>query len=424
MRILHLSTGIVIASANAKLHYALRACGVESNILCLQKMAEIPFVYQVKNNAASLIENAIARRIEGVVYKVFYPDKENVIYSSGLYGVNSLNFQLIEQADIIHLHWINGGFLSLGMINKIIETGKPIVWTMHDSWPFTGGCHVRYGCERYRDKCGKCPMLHSNNERDISRHIYMLKKKYISNKNISFIAPSKWMLYNLRTSGLFSENECYHIPNTLNTEVFKPRNINEVNQFLNYKKEEKKCHILFGAVSSTTTPYKGFDYLLESLTILSAKDTNIRKKIVIHIFGAKESNADILKKYECKFWGYISEQDKMAYIYNLADIYVFPSIDDNLPNTVMESLSCATPVVAFETGGVPDMVKHLKNGYIARYKDPEDLANGIIEVWEKNTNNSMGINGRKKVLQEYAPDIIAQKHVEVYNKILNQREKK
>lgn len=421
MRVLHLSTGVGKSSANTRIHLALREEGIDSKILLLERKSDIGYTYLCENTWINQIKNAILRRIEIFYLNKKYPNRENVVFSTALYGTDIVKNKLIEEADIIHLHWINGSYLSIKGIENILNTGKPVVWTTHDSWALTGGCHVRYGCANFEHECGNCRMLLSDKEKDISNYIYCKKKKIFQNRNkITFIAPSEWMYQNIERSSLFKNNKCYLIPNTLDIQTFQPKSLLVIEKSLSYKKNKEKFHMLFGAVSSITTPYKGFQYLVKALEMLLEKEKELQKHLVIHIFGADSSDVAILKKYECKFWGYIDNQEKMACLYSMADVYLFPSVDDNLPNTVMESLACATPVVAFKTGGVPDMVKHKENGYIAEYKNAEDLYKGMMEVREKNIDNIWGNNGRKKVLREYSPSVIAKKYIKVYNDILGE----
>ena len=227
------------------------------------------------------------------------------------------------------------------------------------------------------------------------------------------------MLFRSKNSRLFRNCDCEVIHNTMDLKLFK-----EKKSFsrLKYRKETSKYHILFGATSAAL-PYKGFHYLIQLLKDLHVYHTQLAKNIVVHVIGAQGSAEKILKEFECVFWGYVSDQEKMAEIYNLVDVFIYPSIDDNLPNMVMESLACATPVVSFDTGGISDMVVHKENGYLASYKDQQDLLNGFFWVLENNDKNRLGKSGRLKIEREFCEEMIAGKHIELYQHLLDERKR-
>lgn len=421
MKVVHLSTMVNQSSANTRIHQALLNAGIDSSIMVLEKTNDIETCYEVKHSFIELIKNAIERRIEKYILHLCYPKREKVIFSSGLYGINILKDTRISEADIIHLHWINGGYISLFMLGKIIKLNKPIIWTIHDSWAFTGGCHVRYGCLGFTRQCGMCPMLGSVKENDFSRYVFERKSKLLKNNQIKFVCPSHWMNSNLKQSTLFKDNESIVISNPIDTDLFCIKDLNETEKMLKYQKDKSKFHLLFGAVAPTSTPYKGFSYLMKSLAHLKEQYPDLKEKIVLHIFGEEESQIEELKDFQCHFWGYISNPKDLAYLYSFMDVYVFPSLDDNLPNTVMESLSCGTPVVSFDTGGISDMVKHKKNGYLAKYKNTQDFCDGIAWILCNNTDNVLGINGRKKVESEFSCQGIAEKYIQFYQEQLERK---
>ena len=404
MKVVHLSTMVNQSSANTRIHQALLHAGIDSTIIVLEKTAEIEKCDSVKHTFMELLFNAIGRRIEKLVLTVFYPNREKVVFSSGYYGINLLKDKRIKEADILHLHWVNGGYLSLTMLKKLIKLKKPM----------TGGCHVRYGCANFMNHCGNCPMLGSNYSKDLSRFILNKKKKILQGNEIIFACPSNWMYTNIKKSMLFKNNKAVVIPNPMDINLFHIQEEREIEQLLGYQKDKEKYHVLFGAVAPTSTPYKGFSYLMQALQILIKQYPDLKKTLILHIFGEEKTKIKELEEFHCQFWGYISSPQKLAGLYNLADVYVFPSIDDNLPGTVMESLSCGTPVVSFDTGGISDMVVHKENGYLAGYKDAKDFCEGVLWILNHNEDNVLGKNGRKKVEQEYTPEYIATKYIQLY----------
>lgn len=408
MKIVHISTSVSESSANTRLHKALLDMGISSKILTMGHRGPIEEVYDLKNSIPKKIMDVGARRIRAK-QKELLPIRTNTPFSVGNTGYKLNNNFLIQEADIIHLHWICE-MLSIHNIKQLLTLNKPIVWTCHDSWPFTGGCHVRYGCMNFTQTCGRCGELEIKNEHDITYKILKKKLKAWNLNNIVFIAPSNWMKDNIHQSILFQKNRVEVIPNTLNTEIFRPKK-------MKIKGYEDKINILFGA-TDTRTPYKGYKYVIQVLEKLLKRDETYQKAIRLHFVGEMGKVENIFEKLECKFWGYITEQEEMADIYNLADVFFFPSIDDNLPGMVMESMACGTPVVAFQTGGIPDLVSHKKNGYLAVYKDIDDLANGLEWVLQNNENNRLGMYASQCVQEKYGGKRIATEHIKLYKSVL------
>lgn len=416
MKVVHCSNSISNSSAVTRLHRALLKRGDDSQILTLHNN---DCIEQTKEFSASALKEKYHHyneAIENYLMRKRYDIPADIPFCFGRVGYDITADEWIKEADIIHLHWVSGNFLSIKAIHKLLMLNKPVVWTLHDSWTLTGGCHVKLGCEYYKEMCGTCPVLNSTKKRDRTYYVMENKKQLLRNPNLTLIAPSNWMLNNIKNSLIFSQVNAYRIPNTLDTSVFREYTQNEIERALNYKRDNK-IHILFGAVDSTTTSYKGFKYLKETLGILYREYPQTACRMVLHVFGAEEIKDGCLEQFEIKCWGMIRDARTLAYIYNLADAYVFPSVDDNLPSTVMESLACATPVACFRTGGVPDMVQHKFNGYIAIQRDVRDLLHGIMWILENNYDNILGKNGLTYVKKHYAEDIIARAHEELYDKV-------
>ncbi len=406
MRVIHLTNSINHSSAPLRLVKALQLVGVESSLVVFTSNQIIDNQIIYKKNIFDKISNRVISKKEDNLIKKY--KREDLPFSFGGSGVDLSRLNEIKQADIIHLHWINGQFLSYKSIDKLMKLGKPVVWTFHDSWPMTGGCHVRYGCERFMTGCGKCHELNSENENDITSHIIKQKQKYYHTKNIITVSPSKWMYENVCTSLLFSKSKNYQIGNPLDTELFSGKE-----KFVDFDQNDK-INILFGSSGTISSKYKGYRYFVEAMKVLKEKNPTLSERIVINIFGTTETEFPDLIGYKTKSFGYIKSDEKMAEAYRNSDIYVFPSLDDNLPGTVMECLSCETPVVCFDTCGVPEMVKHKENGYVARFKDSEDLEAGIEWVWSKNIENKLGKEGRNYINSVYKSDIIAKEYLELY----------
>lgn len=332
------------------------------------------------------------------------------IFSNALCGINILNEEIIRNSDIVNLHWINGGVLSYKSIDKLKKLNKPIVWTLHDMWAFTGGCHYDQECGKYKASCCKCKVLGSNKSRDLSTKIQKRKLKIYSDMNITIVGCSNWITECARQSSLFKNKLCVNIPNAIDVEKYKPIEKSIAKNILNIKSDKKI--ILFGAMSSTSDERKGFNYLLEAIQHLD------KNKYIAVIFGNDKRNEDIEKYLETIYFGQLSDDYSLSLLYSSADVFVAPSKQENLANTVMESLACGTPVVAFEIGGMKDMIKHNYNGYLANPFNTEDLANGITYCIDDNLNLSK--NARDYVLSNFTYEIIGKKYIELYEKLKKQ----
>lgn len=419
MNIVHISNSVSEASANTKLHNALLKENINSKIIVLSHSGEIAETYDLKRNLFWKIYDLIRNKIEEL--KLRKVDIEyGFPFSTGNIGYPLYKNDLVKNADVVHLHWICG-VLSIKDIYHLKKLNKPIVWTCHDSWPFTGGCHVRYGCNAFTSTCTGCKNLKLKGRVDYPNKIFKRKDKLLGHSDISFIAPSSWMRDNISASKVFGKNKVYVIPNAIDINQYSPLQTFEIDRILGGNYWKNNINILFGA-GDIKTPYKGYKYLISVLDMLYKTNLSDAKRIVLHIVGGNNSELEIEKKYTCVRWGYVKEPQKMAAIYNIADIMLYPSLDDNLPNMVMESMACATPVVAFRTGGIPDMIEHKVNGYLADYKNVEDMVKGLYWVINNNIDNEIGIKAREKVVNSYSEEIIAKKHIELYKALLKHTE--
>lgn len=335
-------------------------------------------------------------------------------FSIPIFGKDISRHSAVKEADILHLHWVNHAFLRPKDLAKLEKLKKPIVWTFHDSNAFTGGCHVRYTCTHFEQSCGHCPVLKHPQAEDQSNHIWQAKKEAYSGLNIEVIAPSQWMAQSAQRSSLFAQSPIHVVPNTLNTQVFRPLDKTMARKKLGLNTEA--FLILSGFMPSENDRHKGADLLVEALQIFGQHHA-----AELVVFGNRRSGD--LPNFELKttYLGTIAEEEKLALCYAAADVFVTPSIEDNLPNTVLESLACATPVVAFTTGGIPDMVLHHKNGYLAQAQSPKLLAEGLAWVFEHPSPNELGLAARESVLANFSESVVAQKHIELYQSILKSR---
>jgi glycosyltransferase involved in cell wall biosynthesis len=357
--------------AALRLHRAFLQSGIDSTMVTLGSGINDDEKIKKKGRVSSGIAR-LDRLIQNWLTKNHI--KEYGMFSYPILGSDLSDMSAIKEADIIYIHWALRGFLNLSAFRKLAKLGKPVIFFMHDMWNITGGCHHSFTCQKYKSHCYDCPMIPGHKVKDLSFRGFEKKLNFYSKfNNIYFISPSKWLYDCAKQSALTKDKPLFHIPNILESNFFKPFDKKIAKQILNLNGNE--IVIAFGA-TSIDSPYKGWDYLLRALNIL-AMDIDFTKILVV-VFGSgyKQEIADQIP-FQTVFSGYLRDEYSPMLIYNAADVFVAPSLADNLPTTVLESLSCGTPVVGFNIGGIPDMIRHKENGYLAKYKDATDIADGI-----------------------------------------------
>ncbi len=296
------------------------------------------------------------------------PYQVSTYYHADHAGLDFAKRDFVRDADVVHFHWVNEGLYSDQFMKSLASTGKPVVWTLHDMWAFTGGCHYTGDCRRFTDGCGCCPGLSSSEENDLSRREVSSKSEILRNMNTAFAGCSKWITDEANSSTVLktSGKNCVNIPNPINSDSFRKLDKTICRQLLNIQSDKKL--ILMGAVN----PYdlrKGYQYLKEALLKLDPE------KYILCMFGQKKDSD--LSSFESIHFGSIYDDLHLAMIYSACDVFAAPSVQENLANTVMESLACGTPVTAFRIGGMPDMINHRENGFLAEPFSCEELASGI-----------------------------------------------
>ena len=331
-------------------------------------------------------------------------------------GADITKLPEFKEAEIIHLHWVNQGMLSLKGIKKILDSGKPVVWTMHDLWPATAICHYPERCERFKSHCRECGMLHKGGcLGDLAARVWKRKKAMLASRSISFVACSRWLCSEARQSALLKEQRIVSIPNPIDTRIFHP--IDKVEARKQLQLPEDKQIILFVS-QKVTDPRKGMDYLIESLNRLLADDPSLREHAVVAILGGQAEEIAERLPMEAYPLGYVSETKRIVAIYSAVDLFVTPSLSDNLPNTIMEAMACGVPCVGFKVGGIPEMIDHLKNGYVANYCDAADFANGIRWVLAEADWNELSAACLRKVHTCYSLTSVSLRYTELYSQAL------
>lgn len=402
------------ARAANRIMRGVQRCGVEAQMFVKNKHSQAVDVVAVWQFVP---KNAIYRAFDWVTEKIKnkwqhykwnpYKDTKKDVFLSDLRSMSCHGALQKLDYDIVHLNWINQRFLDLKELGKI---KKPIVWTLHDSWAFTGLCHVPYDCKKYETHCGTCPMLGSKKEQDLAYEIFEKKLEAYKDLDLHIVTPSKWLGERAKRSALLGRFPITVIPNCIDTELYQPIDKADARKVLGLEADKK--YLLFGAMHVMKDANKGFAYLQEAL-----KQIN-NAKVELLVYGTNEDLRSHDLPLSARSMGYINNDKMMALLYNAADVCIVPSLSENLSNTIMESLSCGTPVVAFNIGGNSDMIEHKQNGYLAKEKDNWDLAKGIEWCLANNADGILSINAREKVMNNYTVDIVSEQYKLLYESLL------
>lgn len=399
------------ARAMIRLHRGLKVLGLNSIILVRSKNFMEMDIFKIHDHKYANFFSKIRSRLEKLIL-IFYQNRKPTPWNFS-WLPSTIRKKIIKlRPDVIHIHWIASGYSRLSELSGVKNC--KYIWTLHDSWAFTGGCHIVGSCEAFASACGKCPQLGSQLTMDISRFGIFTKKKFIDNNQIIFVAPSRWMRDQAQKSFLLKNKEIIVIPNGIDIATFLPIE-KKIARQLNGIGNNKKI-ILFGAMSSTTDPNKGFDLLLESFKLLSEKIDPSTVEIIV--FGSIEKLEDIKCGFNITSLGYLDNDIALCSLYSAADVVCVPSRQESFGQTAMEAMACGTPVVAYDTSGLRDIVDHNLNGYLAKCFDPNDFAIGIYQLLN---NEEIRIqyseNARLKVETCFSLQTVSSEYVKVYKKM-------
>jgi glycosyltransferase involved in cell wall biosynthesis len=420
MRILHLSTNDIsggAARAAFRLHTGLLRLGHESSMLVLRRTSGESSVRQLKWSGDWMIRYRRSRRRKRIrrdfeLYKNTLPPGFEAFSDDR----SDAGFDLVQQlppCDVINLHWV-AGLIDYEVFFGHLPAGVPVVWRLADMNPFTGGCHYDCGCGKFVSTCGACPVLDSRIEIDLSREVWARKIGALSRIDagrLHIVGPSRWISEQAKRSSVLGRFPVTVIPNGLDTEEFSPVEKNTAREKLEIPRSAKA--VLFAA-DSAAIKRKGFDLLAVAL----AKLANEPDLFLLSVGGGKPGVANLPQKH----LGKISDNRMLSMIYSAADVFVIPSLQESFGQTVTESMACGTPVVGFDTGGIPDMVRPGITGYLAPAGDVAALAEAIRRVLsDPEKSRQMGANCRRIAVEEYSMEIQARAYARYYEEILVQR---
>ena len=375
-----------------RLSEALRLQEVESDIITLNDFT----------NDSMLYKKGIIK-LDYIISNIVSKSNKTYPFSTGYIGIENRKLKdIVQKYDVIHIHWINNGFLSTSNLKYLVDNSKKIVITMHDSWFFTGGCHVKLGCDGYINKCNNCKYTNKA-FKNIAEKNQKIKGELLNNNKVNVITPSEWLMRQVEVSSIKIPN-IINIKNCIDDKYSFLQSRNDVRKELGLDKDKKYVMII---MANLTDKHKGGKYIKE---ILERLNSDIEVLLV-----GDDTNIELLDlRGNYKALGYISDETKLKKIYYASDALINPTIDDNLPYVLIESMLMGTPVISFNVGGIPEIVDKDVNGYLAQIGDVSEIINGINKIIYSNKYLDIRKSCSEKIKREFNMDGIAKKHIQVY----------
>jgi glycosyltransferase involved in cell wall biosynthesis len=298
--------------------------------------------------------------------------------------------------------------LSLSGIRKILKSGKPVVWTMHDIWPATAICHLTLNCRNFTTHCHNCRLLPGKgSSSDLSTSVWRKKEKMLEDSSIYFVTCSHWLEQEAKASALLRGQKIVSIPNPIDTHIYRSGDKQTARKNLGLP--EDKRLILFVS-QRVTNKNKGMDYLIDACRQMEDYE-------LVILGGHAEEVVDQLP-LKAHPLGYVNDERRIVEIYQAVDVFVLPSLSENLPNTIMEAMACGVPCVGFKVGGIPEEIDHKRNGYVAEYRDSDDLARGIRWILSEADYNQLSQEAVRKVAHSYSQQSVAISYLDVYHQAM------
>jgi glycosyltransferase involved in cell wall biosynthesis len=410
MRVLTVSTYDIAGGASKssyRLHQALLENGIDAHLLVQSKFSNDHSVIQFGNKFEKKLSN-VKPFIDYLPIRL-YKNRTETLFSPSLFNSNKLVKKINDlNPDIVHLQWVQGGMINVKDLPKI---NSPIVWGLNDMWAFTGGCHYDENCGRFVSKCGKCKVLGSNRANDLSFRILNKKQKnYSKIKNLTVVGHSKWLADLAKTSSVFSGTTVKNLPTPIDMVRFSRFSKEHARSLFNLPQNKKL--ILFGAMGPTSNPRKGYKQLMSALQNIHNTEADLV------IFGSGPPKDKENSSFKIHYIPRLNDELSLQILYNAADVLVVPSLQENLSNIILESMSCGLPVVAFNIGGNGDMIKHKETGYLARNLDTDDLSNGIKWVLNHKEFKTLSDAAINRINDLFSYNAVAKAYIELYQSIL------
>ena len=418
MRIIHISTNDILggaAPAAYRLHKGLRRLGQDSNMFVAYRHSDDSAiqVFQPSTDLRTRFRRRIYRDRVTRVFARYHntrPDGYELFSDDRSQHGGDLLTQLPD-CNIINLHWV-AGFVDYHAFFAYVPQDVPIVWTLHDMNPFTGGCHYDHGCGGYLKTCGACPQLGSSDPGDLSNQVWQRKYRLFGNlppERLHVVAPSHWLADEAYASSLLRRFPITTIPYGVDVHDFSPRDVAVARDVLGIPQDRE---VILFAAQSTDNRRKGFPLLMEALRGLAGRNR-------LFLISLGEGRMPVDDDLPHLHLGHLNNDRFLSLVYSAADVFVIPSLQDNLPNTVLESLACGTPVVGFAVGGIPDMVRPGITGLLAPPEDVGALRVAIAQMLDHpEKRREMAENCRRIVVEEYSIEMQARQYLSLYKSLL------
>ncbi len=401
MKIVHITQYDVkgfIESAAYKIHKSLIKAGFESRMLVIEKNTTDQNITKIKTNA---LINSIQNNLNNRLCKPeIIPDSS---FSFGIFGIDISGHSLVRNADIIHLHQMSEKPFGVETIQKIIRLKKKIVWTLQNSWAFTGGCHYTGACENFKIECKNCPQLDFPGENDVSFKIFTKKAGFLQNAHMCVICSSDALRNRVQESALLKKQIITTIQNPVDTSIFRQ----------SVRMQGKKKYILYGGEIHHTSG--GWNDFLSSITFFEQSQPELSSFCEVIILSDQEIPSIPHIKMKINSAGIVTNTNQLAGILTMCSIFVLPLIEENTNTILLEALSCGLPSVTFNVNGINEIIIHKENGYSAQFKNNTDLAAGI--EWCLNNRETAGKNAIERMNKINKDEIVSSLYIETYKGI-------
>lgn len=412
MNVVHIVGGDLTRGAHRGaywLHMGMREIGLSSTILgSIPLNQQSDGIFSVSTSSLSRLKDRAIRKSDHFLLRA-YPRRPKWSFSTGLFGRRIIDHKAIQCADVVNVHWTCKGPLSVRGLGELASTGKQIVWTLRDMWPFTGGCHYSMDCERYRVGCGMCPQLRSRCYRDLSRIVYRTKERHIT-QSIRIVGISAWLSECARRSRLMRDFNVTTIPNCVDTQMLTPVEKQAARKALDIS--TSKRIVLLGA-DNLHSFYKGFPEFLQAAQRLDPE------KVMVLLFGSLGPSGVPQMPLEVKALGYLSDVATLRLAYSAADVFVAPYKQEAFGKTLVEAMACGTPVVCFDFAGPKDIVVHKVTGYKAVPFNSDDLADGIKWVLDASESDFAAATTTRAAA--FDKQVVARQYAALYEEMLGQK---
>ncbi len=409
LTVLHISTADNIGGSGRsayRVHTGLRRLGVRSRMLVGLKTTDDEDVDLIATRRFWMLDRAVGKVVDSF-------SLQHLFYPSSFFLPRR---QWFKEADVVQFYNTHGSYFSHTVL-PILSRRKPLVWRLSDMWPMTGHCAYSFDCERWKTGCGSCPILsdYPALSRDTTALLWRVKRWLYDHSSLTIVAPSSWIAGLAKESPLLGRFPTHVIPNGLDTEVFRPVQKEAAREVLGIGGNRR---VVLFSTQFVTDRRKGGSLMQEALERLALFGMS---NVTLLIVGAGVSRWEATVPIEVKQLEHVNNDTMMAAVYSAADVFVLPTLAENLPNGVIESMACGTPPVTFNVGGCVDAVRHMETGYVAAYKDADDLTRGIrLLLSDDDVRMRLGRRGREVVEAEYSLELQARRYIGLYLAMLSE----